>query len=96
MRKRRREHAWERETFRVQVRAGTGQVSTANSKPTRDWETADDSGKQTHSMPPERQSQTSPAVKEKTEFAARKKKNHWKVKKASLPRCKNTIDRGFS
>lgn len=76
MRKRRGDHAWERETFRAQVRAGTGKVSTANSKPTRDWETADESGKQTHSMPPGRQSQTSPAVKEKTEFAARKKKNH--------------------
>ena len=49
--RKRSEHAWERETFRVQVRAGTGKVSTANSKPTRDWQTADESSKQTQSMP---------------------------------------------
>lgn len=49
-------------------------MSTAKSKPTRDWETADESSKQTHSMPLGRQSQTFAAVKDKTEFAAREEK----------------------
>lgn len=63
-----------KEKLRVWVRAGTGKMSTAKSKTTRDWETADESSKQTHSMPLGRQSQTFAAVKDKTEFAAREEK----------------------
>lgn len=46
--------------FRVEVRAGTGKVSTADSKPSRDWENAEESSKQTLSVLPVQQPQTFP------------------------------------
>lgn len=66
------------EKLRVQVRAGTGKVSTANNKPTRDQETADESSKQKHSMSLGQQSQTFPTVKEKTDCYKRGKKKSLK------------------
>lgn len=46
--------------FRVEVRAGTGKVSTDDSKPSRDWENAEESSKQTLSMLPVQEPQTFP------------------------------------
>lgn len=64
----------------MQVRAGTGKVSTANSKPTRDQETTDESSEQKHSMSLGQQSQTFPIAKEKTDCYKREEKK----KKKSL------------
>lgn len=46
--------------FRVEVRAGTGKVSTADSQPSRDWERAGESSKQTLSTLPVQQPQSFP------------------------------------
>lgn len=63
----------------MQVRAGTGKVSTANSKPTRDQETTDESSEQKHSMSLGQQSQTFPIAKEKTDCYKREEKKKKKI-----------------
>lgn len=76
----------EKLNFRVEVRAGTGKVSTADNKPSRDWESAEESSKQTLSMLPVQQSQTFPQGKRRTAVLQERKKITERVRKqAFLP-----------
>lgn len=79
----------EKLNFRVEVRAGTGKVSTADSKPSRDWESAEESSKQTLSTLPVQQSQTFPQGKRRV-AVLQERKNHRKGQKTGFPPWKGT------
>lgn len=72
--------------FRVEVRAGTGKVSTADSKPSRDWENAEESSKQVLSM---QQPQTFPQGQRRV-AELQERKNHRKGQNTGLPPWKGT------
>lgn len=74
----------EKLNFRVEVRVGTGKVSTADSKPRRAWECAEESSKQTLSTLPVQQPQTFPQGKRRV-AVLQERKNHRKGQNTGLP-----------
>lgn len=75
--------------FRVEVRAGTGKVSTDDSKPSRDWENAEESSKQTLSMLPVQEPQTFPQGQRRV-AVLQERKNPRKGQNTGLPPWKGT------
>lgn len=84
----------EKLNFRVEVRAGTGKVSTADSKPSTDWENAEESSKQTLSMLPVQQPQTFPQGWRRV-AVLQERKNHRKGQNTGLPPWKGTRVKWF-